>query len=228
MDIEIIPSILSADFARLAEAVSAVEAGGARTVQVDVMDGHFVPNITVGMPVVRALADSTSVALDVHLMIDRPERYVDAFADAGAAVITVHAEATSHLHRTVHRVRDLGARPGVAINPATPLTALDQVLDDIEVALVMTVNPGFGGQSFIESMLPKIDRLRTLVDKRGLSTAIQVDGGIDEHTAGPVAAAGATQLVAGSSVFAADVPPAEAIHRLRLAAQRGLDESTAK
>lgn len=221
MTIEIIPSILSADFSRLSVDLDEVQACGIRKVQVDVMDGHFVPNITVGQPVVRSLAQATDMALDVHLMIEAPGRYVDEFVDAGATVLTIHAEAERHLHRVIHRIRDKGVSAGVALNPATSLCALDEILPDIDVALIMTVNPGFGGQSFIPSMIPKIERLAKTIADRGLTTEIQVDGGIDPSTAGAVVAAGATQLVAGSAVFGLGIPVTEAVERLRTAALAG-------
>jgi len=217
--IEIIPSILSADFACLRDDVMAARAAGITKVQVDVMDGHFVPNISVGVPVVEALKRSTDMLLDVHLMIASPDRYLDAFAAAGADVLTVHAEATPHLHRAIEHIHALGVQAGAALNPATPLAALEEILPDLDVALVMTVNPGFGGQAFIRSMLPKIARLRAWVDREGYRAAVQVDGGIAVDTAGDVVAAGATQLVAGSAVFAAGVPVAEAVARLRRAAE---------
>lgn len=214
MSIEIIPSILAADFGRLTEHVQEALAAGVTKVQIDVMDGSFVPNISVGLPVVKALARSTSALLDVHLMIDRPERYLEAFVDAGAAVVTVHCEATPHVHRAVARVRELGALAGAAINPGTPVAALEEVLGDVDVALLMTVDPGFGGQSFLKSVLPKIRRLRTVVGAGTPVPAIQVDGGIDERTAPLAVSAGATELVAGSSVFAAGVPVHQAVARL--------------
>lgn len=213
--VEIVPSILSADFARLGAAVDEAVAAGIRTVQVDVMDGHFVPNISVGLPVVEALKRSTAARLDVHLMIERPERYVEAFADAGADVLTVHVEACVHLHRTVEHIRSRGLQAGVALNPATPLGVLEEILPEVDVVLIMTVNPGFGGQRFIRSMLPKIARLRDWQARGGHAAAIQVDGGIAADTAPGVVAAGATQLVAGSAVFAAGVPVAAAVRCLR-------------
>lgn len=222
MSIEIIPSILSADFARLVDDVEAVRAAGVTKVQVDVMDGAFVPNITVGLPVVEALARATDVALDVHLMIVEPDRWVEPFVDAGASVVTVHAEAAQHLHRTVSRVRERGALAGVALNPGSPLCLLEEVLSEVDVALLMTVNPGFGGQRFIRSVIPKIQSLSRLLDRRGLGVAIQVDGGIALGTAGLVAAAGARQLVAGSSVFGKGRDPAASVTALRLEAEEAL------
>ncbi len=224
MAIEIIPSILSADCARLKEEVDRVAAAGANKVQVDVMDGCFVPNITFGVPVVKALADSTDLILDVHLMIDRPDRYIRSFVDAGADVLTVHVEATQHPHRVLQSIREQGVAVGAALNPGTPLAQLEELISLIDVALVMTVNPGFGGQEFIASMLPKIARLSREIDRQGLDVAIQVDGGIDERTAYSAAAAGATQLVAGSSVYGAGADVREAIRRLKAAAEKGMTD----
>jgi ribulose-phosphate 3-epimerase len=223
MQLEIIPSVRSADLAHLADDVQAVVDAGVDKVQVDVMDGHFVPNISMGIPVVRSLRRSVDVALDVHLMIEEPERYIDAFADAGADVLTVHVEATRHLQGTLARIRDHGVACGVALNPATPLSALDEVLADVDVALVMTINPGFGGQSLIEATIPKIARLRDEISRRGLDLPIQVDGGINADTVGRVVAAGAEQLVAGSAVFGAGTTVAEAIARLKSAAAAGAE-----
>jgi ribulose-phosphate 3-epimerase len=197
----IAPSILSADFGRLAEEVKAVEGAGADWVHVDVMDGRFVPNITMGPVVVAAVKASTGLPLDVHLMIVEPERYLDAFAKAGASVLTVHVEVCPHLHRTLQHIRGLGVRPAVVLNPATPLTAVEEALPFVDMVLVMTVNPGFGGQSFIPEVLPKIRRLRKMIDGAGLRTEIEVDGGINPNTARQVVEAGATVLVAGSAVF---------------------------
>lgn len=219
MAIHIVPSILSADFAELGAAVRAAEVGGADAIQIDVMDGHFVPNITVGVPVVAALREATELTLDVHLMIEAPDRYVDAFADAGADVLTVHVEACRHVHRTVQRIRERGIRAGVALNPGTPALVLQDVIGDIGLVLVMTVNPGFGGQSFIESMLPKIRRVRAMLDEAGRTDVpIEVDGGIDRETAPLVVEAGARWLVAGSAVYGAPEGVAEAIAALRAAA----------
>jgi ribulose-phosphate 3-epimerase len=195
------PSILSADFARLAEEVRAVEKAGADWLHVDVMDGRFVPNITIGPPVVKALRKVTRLPLDVHLMIVEPERYVDAFAEAGADTITVHVEACTHLHRTLCHIRSLGKRAGVTLNPSTDEDSLRYVLDVADQVLVMSVNPGFGGQSFIRSQLGKIARIKKMIDERKLSVDIEVDGGITKDTAPEVLAAGARILVAGNAVF---------------------------
>lgn len=199
--IRIAPSILSADFGRLADEVAAAEAAGADYIHVDVMDGRFVPNITIGPLVVRAVRAATKLPLDVHLMIVEPERYVEEFAHAGADLITVHAEASPHLHRTVQHIRALGKRPSVALNPHSSLDHLHVVLPDLAMVLLMTVNPGFGGQRFIEAVVPKIRALRDEITRRGLDTDIEVDGGIAPDTAPTVVAAGANVLVAGSAVF---------------------------
>ncbi|XXF77009.1 ribulose-phosphate 3-epimerase [Myxococcaceae bacterium GXIMD 01537] len=208
------PSLLSCDFGRLAEEVRAVEAAGADLIHVDVMDGRFVPNITLGPVVVQAIKRVATRPLDVHLMIVEPERYIDAFAKAGADILTVHAEATPHLHRALQQIRHAGAKPSVVLNPATPLSALDEVLGDVEMVLLMSVNPGFGGQGFIEATVDKVRRLRAMFDARGLSTDIEVDGGINAETARQVVEAGATVLVAGSYVFGAK-DYAQAIRSLR-------------
>jgi ribulose-phosphate 3-epimerase len=199
--LRIAPSILAADFARLGEEVRAVEAAGADLVHVDVMDGRFVPNITLGPLVVAAVRRSTKLPVDVHLMIVEPERYVDEFARAGADRISVHLEASPHLHRTIEQIREAGKKAAVAVNPHSPLDGLDLVLPELDMVLIMSVNPGFGGQKFIEAVLPKIRALRAEIDRRGLDVDIQVDGGIDPGTAPRVVAAGATVLVAGSAVF---------------------------
>lgn len=198
----IAPSILSADFAKLAEEIKDVERGGANWIHVDVMDGRFVPAITIGPLIVQAIRPHTNLPLDVHLMIEQPERYIPAFAAAGADVISVHAEACVHLHRTIHQIKELGVKAGVVLNPATPLSAIEHIVDDVELVLIMTVNPGFGGQPFIHSMLPKIKQLRTMLNERGLRHIhVEVDGGINVDTAPLVAEAGADVLVAGSAVF---------------------------
>ena len=217
MSIRIAPSILSADFARLADAVGRIEQGGADYVHVDVMDGHFVPNITIGPPVVAALKRVTKLPLDVHLMIADPDRYLDAFVQAGAAIVTVHAEACTHLHRTLTRIRQLGARAGVAINPATPVATVREVAKEIDLLLVMSVNPGFGGQAFIPHSLDKVAEARALVASGGRSADVEVDGGVDTGNAGALASAGASILVAGASIFGTP-DPADATRRLREAA----------
>ncbi len=198
---KIAPSILSADFSRLGEEVRAVEAAGADYIHVDVMDGHFVPNITIGPPVVAALRKVTTLPLDVHLMIMDPDRYIADFAAAGADIIVVHAEASTHLHRTVQLIRSLGKKAGVSLNPATPLNCLEYVLADLDLVLLMTVNPGFGGQSFIEECIPKIRSLRAMLDKRGIEAELEVDGGVKVDNISRIAHAGADVFVAGSAVF---------------------------
>jgi ribulose-phosphate 3-epimerase len=198
---KIAPSILSADFSRLGEEIAAIEAAGADYVHVDVMDGHFVPNITIGPLVVEAARRVTKLPLDVHLMISNPDLYIPSFAEAGADIIVVHAEATVHLHRTVQLIKSLGKRAGVSLNPATPLSVLDYVLEDLDLVLLMTVNPGFGGQSFIEACIPKIQALRGTLDRRGLEAELEVDGGVKIDNIARIAHAGADVFVAGSAVF---------------------------
>ncbi|MFS8524699.1 MAG: ribulose-phosphate 3-epimerase [Limnochordales bacterium] len=209
------PSLLAADFARLADDIAKVEQD-ADWLHLDVMDGHFVPNITFGPPLVAAVRRVSALPLDVHLMISNPDAYIDAFAEAGADMITVHAEASVHLHRTIQAVRAAGRRAGVALNPHTPLDVLEYVLDDVDLVLVMTVNPGFGGQSFIEATVPKIRALHRMLQERGLRQRVhvQVDGGINAATAPVVIEAGADVLVAGSAVFGAE-DPAAALRALR-------------
>jgi len=195
------PSILSADFGRLAEEVRAAERGGAGVLHVDVMDGHFVPNLTVGPAITAAVRRATALPIDCHLMIENADRYLDAFADAGASWISLHVEAMPHLQRSVARLRARGVRPGVVLNPATPIATLDEILPEVDYVLVMSVNPGFGGQSFLPASLDKIRRLRALIQQRGLSTQIEVDGGVDAQNARRLLEAGAEILVAGTAVF---------------------------
>lgn len=215
MSIYIAPSILSADFARLGEEIGEVERAGADFIHVDVMDGHFVPNLTIGPLVVQAIRPVTSLPLDVHLMIENPDAYIPAFAKAGADYLTVHAEACIHLHRTLGFIRENGVKPGVVLNPATPLTAIEYVLDQVDMVLLMTVNPGFGGQKYIPAVTAKIRELRRMLDERGLShVLIEVDGGVNAATAPVVAEAGAQVLVAGNAVFG-EKDRAEAIRRIR-------------
>ncbi|MBI4216252.1 MAG: ribulose-phosphate 3-epimerase [Chloroflexi bacterium] len=221
MPIKLAPSILSADFARLGQQVAEAEAAGADYLHVDVMDGHFVPNLTIGPMVVAAIKPHTRLPLDVHLMIEAPERYLAEFAKAGAGIITVHVEACPHLHRTLQAIRELGARAGVSLNPATALGAIEEALPLADLALVMSVNPGFGGQRFIPASLDKVRRLRALLDGRGLAAELEVDGGINAENAGAVVAAGARVLVAGAAVFNQRESVAEAIRRLREATGEG-------
>ncbi len=197
----IAPSILSADFGRLAEEIHAVEEAGADWIHVDVMDGHFVPNLTIGPVVIQAVRAATSLPLDVHLMIESPDTFIDNYAEAGADRIAVHAEACPHLHRTLAHVREAGARAGVALNPATPAAVIEPILGDIDQVVVMTVNPGFGGQKFLESVLPKISQIRHWIDERELAVELEVDGGVGPGTIGRVARAGGNAFVAGSAIF---------------------------
>ncbi len=211
--VEIAPSILSADFMRLGEAIETIERGGASIVHVDVMDGHFVPNITIGLPVVRSLARATRLPLDTHLMIEEPGRYAEQFVEAGARMVSVHVEIDAHLHRTLTAIKSKGAQAGIAINPATPLAALEESLPFADFVLLMSVNPGFGGQQFISTSLDKVRRLRRMIEERGLKTRIEIDGGIDKHNIAEVAAAGAEIIVAGTAVFGGD-DPAQAVRDL--------------
>lgn len=213
--IKIAPSILASDFARLGEQVQAAEAGGADWIHVDVMDGHFVPNISIGVPIVKALRPVTNLPLDVHLMIEQPERYLESFARAGANGLTVHVETCPHLHRTLQQIKELGCRAGVTLNPGTPLSTLAEVLPEADLVLIMSVNPGFGGQVYIPASTSKIARLRTMLDAIGSKAELQVDGGINTETAAQVVAAGATVLVAGSAVFNRERPVAQNIQLLR-------------
>lgn len=226
MTVQIAPSILSADFAALGEAIARVERGGADFIHVDVMDGHFVPNITIGPPVVKALARVAKVPLDVHLMIEEPDRYIDAFAAAGASMISVHVEVLPHLHRTVHAIKQLGIRAGVVLNPSTPVGALEEIAADVDFVLVMSVNPGFGGQSLIPGSVAKVRKVRDMLDRSGNRSAlIEIDGGIDLGNAAQVVDAGARILVAGNALF--NTPdPERATRELKTAASRGLAASS--
>jgi len=213
--VKLAPSILSADFARLGEQVAEVTAAGADYIHVDVMDGHFVPNITIGAPVVAAIRPHTNLPLDVHLMIEAPQQYIKQFAEAGADIITVHIEACPHIHRVIQAIKELGVKAGVSINPGTPIDTLDDILPSLDLVLVMTVNPGFGGQTFIESTLDKIARLRTELDKKELTAELEVDGGINTETAPRVVKAGARVLVAGAAVFGSGKTVKQAVQRIR-------------
>ena len=212
--IEIAPSILSADFTRLSQQIEIVEGAGASLLHVDVMDGRFVPNITVGLPVVKAISRATQLPIDAHLMIVEPGRYAEQFVKAGAQMVSIHIEADPHAHRTLSAIRAAGAQAGVAINPATPLSALDEALKFADYVLLMSVNPGFGGQAFIPESLDKVRRLRKMIDERGLKARIEIDGGIDAENIAEVASAGAEIIVSGSAVFGAP-DPAVALRRLR-------------
>jgi ribulose-phosphate 3-epimerase len=225
MSVLIAPSILSADFAALGNAIAAVERGGADLIHVDVMDGHFVPNITIGPPVVKSIRRVANVPLDVHLMITDPDRYIDAFADAGAAMISVHVEVLPHLHRTVHAIKALGVKAGVVLNPSTPVVALEDIAGDVDYVLVMSVNPGFGGQTFIPRSESKVRDVRALLDRAASRAAVEIDGGIDQRTIGRVVAAGARMIVAGSAIFHSG-DPERATRELKAAAFAALAPST--
>ena len=203
---EIAPSILSADFTRLAEEIEAVRAGGANILHVDVMDGHFVPNITIGLPVVKSIRKATDLTIDTHLMISEPGRYAVEFVNAGADMVSVHVEADQHFHRTLTAIREAGAKAGIAINPATPLVLLEEALPYADFVLLMSVNPGFGGQRFVPTSLDKLRRLREMIDGRGLSTNIEIDGGIDLSNIAEIVSAGANIVVAGSAVYGGGRP----------------------
>jgi ribulose-phosphate 3-epimerase len=225
MSVLIAPSILSADFAALGAAIAAVERGGADLIHVDVMDGHFVPNITIGPPVVTALKRVAHVPLDVHLMITDPDRYIGPFAEAGAAMMSVHVEVLPHLHRTVHAIKALGVRAGVVLNPATPVVALEEIAGDVDYVLVMSVNPGFGGQTFIPRSESKVRDVRALLDRAANRAPVEIDGGIDLENAARVVAAGARILVAGSAIFHAP-DPEQAVRSLKRAAFGALAPQT--
>lgn len=217
--VKIAPSILSSDFGRLAEQVIEAEEAGADWIHVDVMDGSFVPNITIGPAVTEAVRSATDLPVDVHLMINNPDRHLEAFADAGADYLTVHQEACVHLHKTIDAIRDMNVRPGITLNPATSIGTIEDIIDYVDLVLVMSVNPGFGGQSFIPSSIERIKKLKDLIRRRGLTgVELEVDGGINENTAASVVNAGSSVLVAGSAVYGHPEGVAEAIRRLRLAA----------
>jgi ribulose-phosphate 3-epimerase len=213
--IKIAASILAADFAQLGAQVTEAEAAGADYIHVDVMDGHFVPNITIGPLVVKAVRRVTRLPLDVHLMIESPDRYLAEFCAAGADILTVHVETCSHLHRTVHQVKELGCRAGVTLNPSTSVATLEEIIPYVDLVLVMTVNPGFGGQAFIQGILPKIQRVRAMLDEHNPQAELEVDGGIGPGTTPLVVQAGAEVLVAGAAIFGADEGIAKAIERIR-------------
>ena len=220
--IKIAPSILSADFAKLGEEIKEVERAGADWIHVDVMDGHFVPNITIGPLVVDAIRPVTDLPLDVHLMIENADDYVEQFAKMGADYITVHVEACPHLHRTIQTIRQAGAKPGVVLNPHTPVSAIEPILEDIDLVLFMTVNPGFGGQRFIPSVLNKVKELKAIVDERGLSLDIEIDGGINEETIVDAVEAGANVFVAGSAIFGKE-DREDALQAIKKAGERALN-----
>jgi ribulose-phosphate 3-epimerase len=217
--IKLAPSILSADFTRLGEQIDKVARAGADYIHVDVMDGHFVPNITIGAPVVAAIRTVTSLPLDVHLMIEHPERHISEFVQAGADIITVHVEASPHLHATIRLIKELGAKAGVSLNPPTPIGAVEEFLPHVDLVLVMSVNPGFSGQPFIPATLPRIASVREILDDRGLSAELEVDGGINAANAPDIVKAGADVLVAGNSIFRAQGGIRRALRRLREATE---------
>lgn len=218
MSVKIAPSVLAADFAKLGAEVARVEAAHVDFIHVDVMDGHFVPNLTMGVEVVSALARVSKTPLDVHLMIEQPDRFLDVFVKAGATMLTVHAEVLPHLHRTVAAIKELGAKAGVVLNPSTPVSVLENVAGDVDFVLVMSVNPGFGGQRFIPRALDKIRAVRAMLDAAGTGAFVEVDGGVDLTTIGPVVEAGATVIVAGHAVFG-QLDAAAAVRSLRAAAE---------
>lgn len=220
--IKILPSLLAADFRCLGEQIAAVDRAGADGIHIDVMDGRFVPNITLGPFIVEAARQSTNLPLDVHLMIVEPERYLNDFAQAGADIISVHQEACPHLHRTIQHIKQLDKKAGLVLNPGTPLSTLEDILDDVDQILIMSVNPGFGGQSFIKTSVDKVRRLRRLLTDRGSQAELEIDGGIDPSTAPHVVSAGATMLVAGSAVFRAPGGAAEGVRSLRESIRNGL------
>jgi len=224
MSVRIAPSILSADFAALGDAIASAERGGADLIHVDVMDGHFVPNITIGPAVVRSIKKVATVPLDVHLMITDPDRYIDAFAEAGAAMMSVHVEVLPHLHRTVHAIKKLGVKAGVVLNPSTPIVALEEIAPDVDFVLVMSVNPGFGGQTFIPRSESKVRDVRALLDRAGNHADVEIDGGVDIHNIARVVSAGARIIVAGAAVFNTPDPEA-AVRHLKAAALGAIGSS---